>query len=50
LLEGLALEAAVARGNLIGAQAVQVLGDMEGLPTRQRLVELSRSALVVAVR
>ena len=43
LLEGLALEAAVARGNLIGAQAVQVLGDMEGLPTRQRLVALNAS-------
>jgi 2-dehydro-3-deoxygluconokinase/dehydrogluconokinase len=28
------------RGNLIGAQAVQVLGDMEGLPSRARLNEL----------
>jgi 2-dehydro-3-deoxygluconokinase len=43
LLEGLAPEAAVARGNLIGAQAVQVLGDMEGLPTRQGLLALIAS-------
>lgn len=40
LLDGLAPRAAVRRGNLIGAQAVQVLGDMEGLPSRERLNEL----------
>lgn len=36
-LEGLAWPAAVARGNWIGAQAVQVVGDMEGLPMRHQL-------------
>lgn len=36
-LEGLAWPAAVARGNWIGAQAVQVVGDMEGLPRREQL-------------
>lgn len=39
-LEGKAVAAAAARGNLIGAQAVQVVGDMEGLPSRARLDEL----------
>ena len=34
LLEGLPLERAVARGAWIGARAVQVRGDTEGLPTR----------------
>ncbi len=37
LLEGLSLERAVARGNRIGAFAITVVGDMEGLPTRQQL-------------
>lgn len=37
LLEGLPTAAAVARGNRIGAMAIQVRGDMEGLPTRQQL-------------
>ncbi|SDM16281.1 2-dehydro-3-deoxygluconokinase [Modicisalibacter muralis] len=37
LLDGLSPRAAVRRGNLIGAQAVQVLGDMEGLPSREHL-------------
>jgi sugar/nucleoside kinase (ribokinase family) len=36
-LEGLDWPAAVARGNWIGAQAVQVVGDMEGLPYRHQL-------------
>ncbi|GGY02568.1 2-ketogluconate kinase [Litchfieldella qijiaojingensis] len=40
LLDGLSPRAAVRRGNLIGAQAVQVVGDMEGLPSRARLTEL----------
>ncbi len=34
LLEGLPVERAVARGAWIGARAVQVRGDTEGLPTR----------------
>ncbi|MCC2596505.1 sugar kinase [Pusillimonas sp. MFBS29] len=37
LLEGLPLRRAVERGAWIGARAVQVLGDTEGLPTRQEL-------------
>ncbi|WP_043531553.1 sugar kinase [Litchfieldella xinjiangensis] len=40
LLDGLSPREAVRRGNLIGAEAVQALGDMEGLPSRQRLSEL----------
>lgn len=39
-LEGLDIPRAVARGAWIGARAVQVLGDTEGLPTRD---ELARS-------
>ena len=37
LLEGLDISAAVTRGAWIGARAVQVLGDTEGLPTRAEL-------------
>ncbi|WP_034298958.1 sugar kinase [Herbaspirillum sp. RV1423] len=37
LLEGLTMTDAVARGNRIGAFAIQVVGDMEGLPTRAQL-------------
>lgn len=37
LLEGLSVEQAVMRGNRIGAFAIQVVGDMEGLPTRAEL-------------
>lgn len=37
LLEGLPLERAVVRGAWIGARAVQVQGDTEGLPTRTLL-------------
>lgn len=37
LLEGKDIRAAVERGAWIGARAVQVLGDTEGLPTRQEL-------------
>lgn len=40
LLDGLSPQSAVRRGNLVGAQAVQVVGDMEGLPSRARLNEL----------
>ena len=39
LLEGLGVHEAVRRGAWIGARAVQVLGDTEGLPTRAQLVE-----------
>ncbi len=37
LLEGLNVQQAVRRGAWIGARAVQVLGDSEGLPTRAEL-------------
>jgi 2-dehydro-3-deoxygluconokinase len=37
LLEGLALDAAAARGNAIGARVLQFRGDCEGLPTRAEL-------------
>lgn len=40
LLEGLDPREALRRGNLIGAQAVQVIGDMEGLPNREYLTAL----------
>jgi sugar/nucleoside kinase (ribokinase family) len=36
-LEGLDWPAAVARANWIGAQAIQVVGDMDGLPYRHQL-------------
>jgi len=36
-LEGLSWPQALARGNWIGAQAIQVIGDMEGLPYRWQL-------------
>ena len=39
LLEGMPLRDAVRRGAWIGARAVQVLGDTEGLPTRAQLQE-----------
>jgi 2-dehydro-3-deoxygluconokinase len=37
LLEGLPVSQAVMRGNRIGACAVQVVGDMDGMPTRAEL-------------
>lgn len=40
LLERLTPQEAAHRGNLIGAEAVQVIGDMEGLPDRKRLEAL----------
>ncbi|WNL40226.1 sugar kinase [Halomonas sp. PAMB 3264] len=43
LLEGLPPAKALARGNLVGAQAVQVVGDMEGLPSRERLQTLEQN-------
>ncbi len=42
LLEGLPVRKAVERGAWIGARAVQVLGDTEGLPTRVQLDEAGR--------
>lgn len=39
LLEGRTLDQAVHRGNRIGALAIQVQGDSEGLPTREQLGE-----------
>lgn len=43
LLEGLPLAQAVRRGNRVGAFAIQVAGDMEGLPTRAQLDALGQS-------
>jgi 2-dehydro-3-deoxygluconokinase len=39
LLEGRSIDTAVRRGAWIGARALQVLGDTEGLPTRRELDE-----------
>lgn len=39
LLEGLGVQAAVARGNAVGARVVQFPGDSDGLPTRAQLGE-----------
>jgi 2-dehydro-3-deoxygluconokinase len=44
LLEGLALEAATRRGNVIGARVVQFPGDCDGLPTRQELEAVAERA------
>ncbi|WGI27338.1 sugar kinase [Halomonas alkaliantarctica] len=40
LLDGRTARQAAQRGNLIGAQAIQVVGDMEGLPNREQLLAL----------
>lgn len=40
LLDGLALEAAVSRGNAIGARVVQFPGDSDGLPNRREFEAL----------
>ncbi|UUD62736.1 sugar kinase [Pseudomonas seleniipraecipitans] len=40
LLDGRSIREAVLRGNLLGSQAVTVIGDMEGLPDRQLLAAL----------
>lgn len=42
LLEGLSLPEAIRRGNALGARQVTVLGDNEGLPTREELEEFYR--------
>lgn len=44
LLEGRSMEQAVARGNRIGALAIQVIGDSEGLPTSAELDRLEQAA------
>lgn len=44
LLEGRDLPTAVTRGNRIGALAIQVIGDSEGLPTRTELERIETSA------
>ncbi|QTF92100.1 sugar kinase [Halomonas sp. BM-2019] len=40
LLDGRSPREALRRGNLVGSLAVQVVGDMEGLPSRERLATL----------
>ena len=47
LLEGRDLPTAVARGNRIGALAIQVIGDSEGLPMRAELDRLESDATPV---
>lgn len=47
LLEGQSPEQAVARGNRIGALAIQVIGDSEGLPTRAALDVLEQPGRTV---
>ncbi|MDT9693929.1 PfkB family carbohydrate kinase, partial [Streptomyces sp. P9(2023)] len=42
LLDGLPHLKALQRGNLIGALALKVFGDMEGMPTRQKLIQLEQ--------
>ncbi|ACC70436.1 sugar kinase [Paraburkholderia phymatum] len=48
LLEGRTLPQAVVRGNRIGALAIQVIGDSEGLPTRAELDALESDAALAA--
>ena len=43
LLDGLTLEDAARRGAAIGAMAIQVAGDNEGLPTREQLKEFQNT-------
>ena len=45
LAEGRTLEAAAVRGALIGALAIQVVGDSEGLPSRQQLTQLESTLI-----
>jgi 2-dehydro-3-deoxygluconokinase len=47
LLEGRDMPTAVARGNRIGALAIQVIGDSEGLPMRDELDRLESQATPV---
>lgn len=50
LLEGLDVATAVQRGAWIGARAVQVLGDTEGLPTRDELLQAGLPGAPALVR
>ena len=44
ILDGLSLEDAARRGAAIGAMAIQVAGDNEGLPTREQLAVFQQNA------
>lgn len=48
LLEGRDVRHALTRGNRIGALAIQVIGDSEGLPTRAELDKLEQAPTTVA--
>jgi 2-dehydro-3-deoxygluconokinase len=48
LLEGRDVRHALSRGNRIGALAIQVIGDSEGLPTRAELDKLEQAPTTVA--
>ena len=45
LAEGRSLQAAASRGALIGALAIQVVGDSEGLPSQQQLTHLESTLM-----
>jgi 2-dehydro-3-deoxygluconokinase len=49
LLEGRDVRHALTRGNRIGALAIQVIGDSEGLPTRAELDTLERAAAATTI-
>ncbi|NDL66007.1 sugar kinase [Acerihabitans arboris] len=49
LLEGLTLNEAIVRGNHIGALAIQVTGDSEGLPDRRQLARAMANTAVNAL-
>ena len=49
LLEGLSLPEAIRRGNACGARQITVLGDNEGLPTREQLEDFFRTHEEVTV-
>ncbi|ALM51092.1 sugar kinase [Halomonas huangheensis] len=44
MLDGLGPREALMRANLVGAEQVQVIGDMEGLPSRERLQQLEAAS------
>nr|WP_300312163.1 sugar kinase [Halomonas sp.] len=46
ILDGLSPRQALRRANITGAEAVQVIGDMEGLPDRKRLAALEAAVKV----
>ncbi len=49
LLEGRDVRHALTRGNRIGALAIQVIGDSEGLPTRAELDKLEQAPATTTV-